>query len=190
MKDFNIIINGVGGQGLITLLQIISRAALEEGYNIKTSELHGLSQRGGSVEVHIRLGKKVWSPLISQGKANLVISLETQEVLNSLFYSSKETVFLINQHKTLTLLKDFSEKEVLNILKKLSLDKVFLVHALTICQEELKTDVVAGVYLLGYAFSKNLLPLKMSSLTSAIKKVIPERYLELNMKAFELAQKS
>jgi len=57
-KDFNLIIVGTGGQGLITLLQILAEAALIEGYEVKTSELHGLSQRGGSVEVHIRFGKK------------------------------------------------------------------------------------------------------------------------------------
>jgi len=62
------VIVGTGGQGLITLLQIISEAAMSEGYNIRTSELHGLSQRGGSVEVHIRFGKKIFSPMVAQGK--------------------------------------------------------------------------------------------------------------------------
>ena len=59
IDQFNIVIVGTGGQGLITLLQIIAEAALASGFDVKTSELHGLSQRGGSVEVHIRFGKKV-----------------------------------------------------------------------------------------------------------------------------------
>jgi indolepyruvate ferredoxin oxidoreductase beta subunit len=74
-QEFNMIINGVGGQGLITLLKIISEAALVEGKDIRTSELHGLSQRGGSVEVYIRFGKKIWSPLVEKGKADLILSL-------------------------------------------------------------------------------------------------------------------
>ena len=59
-KNFNIIVNGVGGQGVITLLSLIAEAAFVEGYDIKSSELHGLSQRGGSVETHIRFGKKIF----------------------------------------------------------------------------------------------------------------------------------
>jgi indolepyruvate ferredoxin oxidoreductase beta subunit len=58
-KNFDIIITGVGGQGVLTLLQVIDEAALVQGYDVKSSELHGLSQRGGSVEAHIRFGKKV-----------------------------------------------------------------------------------------------------------------------------------
>ena len=57
-SQFNIVIIGTGGQGLITLLQILAEAALFEGYDVKTSELHGLSQRGGSVEAHVRFGEK------------------------------------------------------------------------------------------------------------------------------------
>lgn len=187
MAEFNLIINGVGGQGLITLLKIISIAAQKEGYDIKTSELHGLSQRGGSVEVHIRFGKKIYSPLISQGKANLVISLELQESLNGLHYSSPRTTFLINQYKTPTFTRDLSEKEVLKALKKIS-QNLFLIPASEICQKELKNEVVAGIYLLGLSFSKKLLPLKSNSITSAIKKIIPGKYQELNLKAFNLAK--
>ena len=82
-KNFNIILTGVGGQGIITLLSVIDEAAFVEGYDIKSSELHGLSQRGGSVEAHIRFGKKVYSPMVSNGKADLIIALEALEALRS-----------------------------------------------------------------------------------------------------------
>lgn len=87
------LIVGTGGQGLITLLQIISEAAKNEGYDVKTSELHGLSQRGGSVEVHIKFGKKVYSPLVRQGGANLVLGLEMQEILNGVYFANPKTNF-------------------------------------------------------------------------------------------------
>ncbi len=182
------IINGVGGQGLITLLKIISEAALIEGKDVRTSELHGLSQRGGSVEVYIRFGKKIWSPLVEKGKAGLILSLEMQESINGLYFSSKDTVFLINKYQTPTFLKDFSEKEVLDNIKKLS-QKAYLVPAGEICQKEFGTDVVAGIYLLGYAVFKGFMPLKSASLLSAIKNIVPEKFLELNEKAFNLAGK-
>ena len=77
-KDFNIIISGVGGQGIITLTRILTEAALIEKYDIKSSELHGRSQRGGSVESHIRFGRKIYSPLVKRGGSDLIISLEAQ----------------------------------------------------------------------------------------------------------------
>ncbi len=187
MREFNIIINGVGGQGLITLLKIISEAALLEKHDIRTSELHGLSQRGGSVEVHIRFDKKVWSPLLNQGRADLILSLETQESLNGLYYTSPKTIFLINKYQTPTFTKDFSEKEILRNIKK-NTKKEYLIPASEICQREFGTDVVAGIYLLGLAVFKGFLPLKPNSVVSAIRKIIPERYLDLNIKAFNLAK--
>jgi len=90
-KDFNIIIIGTGGQGLITLLQVLAEAALIENYDVKTSELHGLSQRGGSVEVHIRFGKEIHSPLVSQSGADLVLALEIQESLKGIYFANRKT---------------------------------------------------------------------------------------------------
>ena len=67
-NNFNIIIAGVGGQGLITVTQILAEAALIEGYDVKTSELHGLSQRGGSVETYIRFGKEIYAHLLTKAR--------------------------------------------------------------------------------------------------------------------------
>lgn len=183
MTDFNLIINGVGGQGLITLLKIISEAAILEGFDVRTSELHGLSQRGGSVEVYIRFGDKVYSPLVAKSKADLVISLEEQESLNGLYFASGKTNFLINKYRTPTFTKDIPEEEVLETLRKIS-PNIYLVPAAEICQAEFKTDVVSGIYLLGLAVSKNILPLKKDSIISIIKKIMPEKFIELNLQAF------
>jgi Pyruvate/2-oxoacid:ferredoxin oxidoreductase gamma subunit len=110
-----------------------------------------------------------------------------QESINGLYFSSKDTVFLINKYQTPTFLKDFSEKEVLDNIKKLS-QRAYLVPAGEVCQKEFGTDVVAGIYLLGCAVFKGFLPLKPESLISAIKKIVPEKFLELNEKAFNLAK--
>ena len=186
-KEFNLIINGVGGQGLVTLLMILAEAALLEKKEVRTSELHGLSQRGGSVEVHCRLGKKIYSPLIKPGCADLIISLEQQEALRGLIYAQPQTVFLINQYQTPTLIKDLEAKEVLAMIKKIT-SKVYFVPASELCQKSLGTDVVVGIYLLGYAASQRFLPLKKKSIEAAIKKIIPEKFLELNLKAFNLSK--
>lgn len=188
-EQFNMMIVGTGGQGLITLLQIISEAAVSEGYNVRTSELHGLSQRGGSVEVHIRFGKKIYSPMVARGKAALILGLEEQEILNGVYFANQKTNFLINQFVIpIPLRKPLSEAEILNQLKKIS-KNIHLVQAEKICQEKLGNSVVSGIYLISFAAFKGLIPLKPLSIQKAIKKLIPEKYLELNLKAFELAKK-
>jgi len=185
LKEFNILIVGTGGQGLITLLKILSEAGKNEGFEVRTSELHGLSQRGGSVEVHIRFGKEIFSPLIGVGKADLIIALEMQEVLRSIKYIKKETQILLNQHIIpIPSQRSLSQKEILDILQKIT-KNVILVPASEICEKKLGTSITAGVYLLGYACFKNILPLRPSSVLKGIRKVIPKEHLKLNTQAFK-----
>lgn len=183
-NNFNIIIAGIGGQGIITLTSIIAEAALEEGLDVKTSELHGLSQKGGSVLTHIRMGKEVFSPLVAGGKADLILSLEISEGLRRINYSNSGTAFIINEaysphHNS------WSQKKVVSELKKNK--NLNLVPASEICEEKLDKEVLAGVYLLGYAVFRDILPLKAESLIKGISKAVPNKYLELNKKAFNLA---
>ena len=188
-KEFNMVIVGTGGQGLITLLQVITEAALMENYDVKTSELHGLSQRGGSVEVHIRIGKKVFSPLVCHGRADLILGLEMQEALKAIFFANPKTKFLINKNIIpIPLQKNLTEEEILKNLRKITKD-IDIVPAAKITQEKLGTSVVSGIYLLSLAVFKKLIPLKPNSISKAIKKIIPKKYLELNLKTFDLANR-
>ena len=163
---------------------------MSEGYDVRTSELHGLSQRGGSVEVHIRFGKKIYSPLIAQGKADLIFGLEMQEALRGLYFANKKTNFLINKQITpIPMERNLTEKEISDDLKKIS-KNINIIPADIICQEKLGNSVVAGIYLISLAVFKKLIPLKPNSIQNAIKKIIPEKYLELNLKAFDLTRRS
>jgi len=187
-KTFNIIITGVGGQGIITLLSIINEAAFVEGYDVKSSELHGLSQRGGSVKSYIRFGKNVHSPLFSFGKADLVLSLETTEALRALVYKNPKTIFVVNENFIFfdkDISKDFITKKLNDLVKK----NLYLVSASETCKKELSNEVVSSIYLLGYCIFKGIIPLKPESVEKAIEKIIPLKYLELNKKAFNLAKK-
>jgi indolepyruvate ferredoxin oxidoreductase beta subunit len=187
-KDFNIIIVGTGGQGQITLLQILAEAAFIQGYDVKTAELHGLSQRGGAVEVQVRFGKEIFSPLIFQGGADFVLSLEMHEALRALYYVSEKTQFLINKlFLSIPGQASLSEKEIINTIEKFT-KKIKIVPASELCKKELGKEVLAGVYLIVLASFKGLIPLKPESLLAAIKKVIPAKYLELNLKTFNLAK--
>lgn len=183
MENFNIILRGVGGQGIITLINILDEAAFIEGRDVKSSELHGLSQRGGSVEAHVRFGNKINSPLVSASNADLIIGLEQTEALRGAMQVRKETKLLIND-----CFMPFDggpkKEEVLNILGKFA--NLHLVKASEICKEKLQNEVVGGVCLLGYGAYKKIIPLKPESFLKAIEKVIPQKYLQLNKQAFEL----
>lgn len=191
LDQFNIVICGVGGQGLITLNKILVQAAIKEGYEAKTSELHGLSQRGGSVETHIRFGEKIYSPLIKKGGANLIIAIEAQEALKASYYASKKagTVFVINDFIAPIPMKEpIPSQKILEALKDFS-KETLLIPAMEITQKELGNPVLAGIYLLGTAYFKKMIPLEHSSLLKAMEEVVPNQFFELNKKTFELAQR-
>ena len=76
----NIVVAGLGGQGVLTAADILAEAALRAGYDVKKSEIHGMSQRGGSVSSDIRFGPKVWSPMISRGEADFLVLLRLEEL--------------------------------------------------------------------------------------------------------------
>jgi len=189
-KNFNIVIAGVGGQGIITLTMLIAESAFIEGYDVKTSELHGLSQRGGSVQTHIRLGKKIYSPLVPLGEADLIIGLEVSEALRNISYSNKNTLFFINENE-IFYPGSLKKQEVVKKLNFL-VDKknVFLINASKICKEKFNKEVLAGVYLLGKAVSQNAMPFKKESALKAISRLFKKsNYQKLNKDSFLLAEK-
>lgn len=188
MENFNIIISGVGGQGIITLLQIIDHACLNSGYDVKSSELHGLSQRGGAVTAHVRFGKKVYSPMISAGKVNLMLGLELTEGLRNFNMTNRDTVFLVNK-TSIPFLGGIPSADMEVIYNKnVRKEKLHFVPASEVCKKELGKEVLSGMYLLGYAIKNNLMPIRAEAVMEAIKKSIPEKYQEENIKAFNLAK--
>jgi len=184
-KTFNLIITGVGGQGIITLISVIDEAAFLEGYDIKSSELRGLSQRGGNVITHIRFGKKVYSPLVPDGGADLILGLELMEALRDSNFSNDKTIFLVNDH-SIGFAGYLSREEVIDGLNNKAKGGLHLVKASDECKNKLNNDILAGIYLLGYAVKHNLIPLSKESFEKALREVIPARYLEMNINAFEL----
>lgn len=195
---FNLVITGVGGQGIITLLQIISRACLISDFDVKTSELHGLSQRGGSVEVHARFALKkqekegnkniVFSPLVRQGGADLILSLDSQEAQGACYYASqKQTIFAINDFLAPMIgEKPLPKNDIMEGIKGFT-KEIFVVPASLLCQKELGKDVTAGVFLLSFASFRGLLPFSPAKILEVIEEEIPSKYLKLNKDAFNLA---
>lgn len=189
MKEFNIVVTGVGGQGVLTMTRIIADAAMYQGYDVKTSELHGLSQRGGTIPSHVRFGDKIYSSVIMEGEANIVIGLESLEALRACYHGSKinKTLFIINNHKIPpAMIKKYPDmKSIMRDIKKFS-DKSIILDANEDIKRYTDKPVLANMYILGFA--SNFIPLKKEHFIKAMKKNIKKDYMKLNLKLFELGR--
>lgn len=184
LKRFNILIAGVGGQGLLTLGELIGNAAVESGVDVTIAEVHGLSQRGGSVVVHVRLGLGS-SPVIPKGAADLVIGLEAIETARYIDYANKESLVVMDSFIwPPPLSKHPSLKQIVSeVSKRVNL---FVVEASRIAREELKAVVSANVILLGcsLALSKELYSyISLEAAIKAVKRVFKGKAIEVNEKA-------
>ena len=98
-KVTNILLVGVGGQGIILASEIMADVFLDAGYDVKKSEVHGMAQRGGSVSTHVRFGPKVYSPLIKEGEADIFMAFEELEALRYLSFLSPQPTVLLNEQR-------------------------------------------------------------------------------------------
>jgi indolepyruvate ferredoxin oxidoreductase, beta subunit len=194
VDEFNIVFTGVGGQGVLTLAEIVAEAALRQGYDVRMSELHGLAQRGGSIPCQVRFGKKILSSLVKVGDADLIVGMEPLEALRSAkFGSSKKTVVVTNTQTidpiSVTVLgkKYPSMAEIEKMFKGFS-KKVIAVDATGIANKETGTAVASNIYLIGLLSARGLLPIKREILLDTIRDYVPAKHFEMNKRLFELAK--
>ena len=180
--DFNLIICGIGGQGIITLTRVIAEAFLIEKKEVKSSQVHGLSQRGGSVLTHLRAGKNIYSPLIKEKGADLILALELQELIRNLKWVNKKT-FILADKKIIKISPQTKQEKIINFLTS-NFKKLKLIEAEKIARENFQNPVLAGTILLSFAVKRKILPLKENSIILAFKKIFPKKISELNKKAF------
>lgn len=183
----NIILAGVGGQGILTIAAILDIAALNNDLNIKQSEVHGMSQRGGAVQSHVRISDKpIYSDLIPLGKADVIISVEPMELLRYLPYLKKKG-FLITDSNPFVNITNYPELETLyNEIQ--SHPNCILVDAKKIAKE-LGNSKATNIVLLGAVSSR--LPLSEASIKKAITTLFErkgERVIKKNLEAFKKGQ--
>ncbi len=189
MKTFNIVIVGVGGQGVILASKIISNAALEAGLDVKQSEVHGMSQRGGSVISHVRIGEKVHSPLVTEGEADVVLAFEKLEALRYSHWVKSDGKIIyadtkINPSTVVAGLAKYPENvdEELN-----NLDcEVIKIDAVNLAKKAGNVKAVNTV-LVG-ALSSLLKGIDKDTWKEVVKKSVPQKVVDVNLKAFELGQ--
>ena len=181
---FNILISGVGGQGVLLTSKVIAEAALLAGLDVKQSEVHGMAQRGGSVLSQVRFGDKVFSPIVSEGEADLLIGFEPLETARYLHFLKDDGVVIYNTRSIGTIgVSIAAEKypaDIHTIIKDRARTIVpFDGTQLAVAAGDKRT---LNLVLLGAALT--FLPLKEAVILDAIKNTVPKKVLEINQKAF------
>ncbi|HHU73030.1 MAG TPA: indolepyruvate oxidoreductase subunit beta [Clostridiales bacterium] len=185
METKNIMIVGVGGQGTLLTSRILGGLAIQAGYDVKLSEVHGMAQRGGSVVTFVRYGEKVYEPIVEEGQADVLIAFEKLEALRYAHFLKKDGAIVINDQRIDPMpVVIGAAKYPENIIEDLG--KKYRVYQLDAMEEakKLGNSRVFNVIVLGVAaqhmgFSKE-------DWLTVIENTVPPKTIEINKKAFEL----
>lgn len=188
METKSIMIVGVGGQGSLLASRLIGNVLLQQGYDVKVSEVHGMSQRGGSVVTYVKYGDEVLSPIVCKGEADIIISFEQLESARWLPYLKKgghlvTSTQMIDPMPVITGVASYSEN-IIDKIKAQGVD-VISVDALELA-EEAGNSKASNVVLMGVVSTK--MDFDKAVWDKAIEECVPAKFLELNKKAFELGR--
>ena len=190
MKTKNVMIVGVGGQGSLLASKLLGRLLIDEGYDVKVSEVHGMSQRGGSVVTYVRFGDKVYSPIITEGEADFIIAFEKLEAARYAKYLNKDGLIVVNtqqidpmpviigaaQYPT-DVLEELTDKG----LKVESLDALSLA-------EKAGSSKAVNIVLMGKVAKQ--FGITYDKWITAIENTVAPKFVDMNKKAFDLGYNS
>ena len=179
----NIMIVGVGGQGTLLTSRIIGKTALEQGFDVKISEVHGMAQRGGSVVTFVRFGDKVCEPVVEEGQADVIIAFERLEALRYSHFLKRGGVLVVNDCRIDPMTVVIGAKEYPeNILETLAkTHKVYSIDGQKVALELGNSKVLNSV-VLGYAASH--IGFDCETWLRTVETTVPPKTIEINKKAF------
>ncbi|MCL2045893.1 MAG: indolepyruvate oxidoreductase subunit beta [Oscillospiraceae bacterium] len=188
MSTKNIMVVGVGGQGNVLASKLLGRLLMNEGFDTKVSEVHGMSQRGGSVVTYVRFGEKVYSPVIDKGQADFIVAFELLEASRWLNHLAENGQILTNTQRidpmpVITGAMEYPE----NLVEKMQNAgaKVDAIDALSLAEEAGSSRAV-NIVMMGRL--SNYFDFSEASWNEALLSTIPERYMDMNFKAFALGK--
>ncbi len=191
MQKLDILVTGVGGQGVVLASDIIGETALAAGFDVKKTDTLGMAQRGGSVVSHVRLAEKVWSPLIKEGEVDLLLAFEKLEAARWSHYLAPGAVAIVNTYEqpplsvSLGQEKYPSDEEIAAALKRRT-DRLFFVDG-NLRAKELGNVRTFNIFMLG-CFSV-FAPIGVELWQESISRHLPENLRAINLKAFEVGRK-
>lgn len=182
----DIVLAGVGGQGILSIATILGAAALRENLYIKQAEVHGMSQRGGSVVTYVRYGEKVYSPIIDKGEADIVLSFELLEAARWAEYLKEGGVLLTNTQKVNPMPVITGAAEYPKALEKKLAALPIRLDAMDALGLALRAGSARAVNLVLLGRLSRYFHFTDEQWQDAIEKSVPAKFLELNKKAFAL----
>jgi indolepyruvate ferredoxin oxidoreductase beta subunit len=191
-KKISIVLTGVGGQGVITAANILGKAAVKAKVGVFVSEIHGMAQRGGAVICTVRMGD-VSSPLLPSGTADVLLSMEPVEALRNICYVNKKTKIITDINPIIPFTVAVGGEQyppVEEIFKELSNHaELFTIDALKIAKDT-GAIITKNTVMLGSLAASGILPFNPEVLLDAIIEDLPEKYKNVNKKAFEGGMKA
>lgn len=188
MTECNMIVAGVGGQGVLLFAEILGDAAVQDGFNVRVSEIHGMAQRGGAVISDVRIGEKALAPTILEGTADVIVGMEPMETLRNIKYASDKTLVLLNTAiiKPSAISQNAVYPPLETILEKIRLftKNTFTIEATDIART-LGSIAVQNIVMLGALAATGKLPVKLETIKNSIRAAVSAKYVEINLKAFE-----
>jgi indolepyruvate ferredoxin oxidoreductase beta subunit len=198
-NGFDLVLVGVGGQGIVMLSNAIGYACAEGGIKAITGELHGLSQRSGTIYIHMRIGGKNISPLIPYGEADAIIALEAMEALRYIEYIKESGVIIMNKRmihpvtEIQVLLKekrtDFIELDEILQKVKVITSNIALIDGLALATQAGNPLTENSVFI-GALSALTEVPLPLEAFKKGLEQAVPKKALEQNLKAFDLGNKA
>jgi len=198
-KEFSVYMAGVGGQGLVLLSNVMGSACASAGIRALTGEQHGLSQRSGSINVHMRIGEEIQSPLIPIGGADAILALEALEALRYVEYLRPGGVVLMNsrvQHPVIETKEHMRDKtatymsadEVQKMMAEVT-DKIAVLDALGIANKA-GNPLTENVVMLGAISTLEDFPIPIDPLKKSITENVPAKAVDANLKAFDMGKQA
>ncbi len=187
----DVLITGVGGQGIILASDVLGEVAIADGYDVKKTDTIGMAQRGGSVISHVRIADKVYSPLIKKGTADILLAFEKLEAARWADYLKKDGIAIVNNHALPPLSVSMgtdrypSDEEILAILKAHT-SRIYIVEGNKKAQE-LGNIRTLNIFMLGCL--SRFLALKAETWREGIIQRLPQKVQQINLNAFELGRK-
>jgi indolepyruvate ferredoxin oxidoreductase beta subunit len=190
MVETNIVLAGVGGQGTLLAAEIIGTAAVEEGLNVRVSEIHGMAQRGGAVTSDVRIGENVLAPTVTDMNADVLLSFEPLETLRNLRYVSQRTLVIVSD-ETIPPTELAATNRPYPSLQEIEAKIVrFAEHVTTVPSARLAkkagNPLTKNTVMIGALAATGTLPLRKESILKAIKALVPPKHVESNIKAFKM----